>query len=683
MSAQVHTLTPGVTLHFEGDAYQVVGLNGSCVTLQRAGRRTLVQTAVLLSHPTFRIGAEKRTEAAGVGALMSNLPPDVERLATERAAHLLELTQGFPRPDDPAATDPRPEYDPALPMADRIRAKSIELGVSTRALQRWLQAYQQSGTEGLVDHRRGRAPAVKDIDPRWTDAVKQVLAEHVSRSRPTRKRVLHLVGERLRTEYGPGVVPMPGRTLAYETLREITAGTNAFRGSTKEKRSIANRPAGVYGRLTALRPGEYLLLDTTRLDVFAMDQADQRWVQLELTVAMDLCDRRITGLSLRPVSTKAADVAAVLFEAIHPRPHPDAIAEHVAYSGVPSTVIYTDGPTATPRASGSAIETIVVDHGKVFVSDHIRSVCARLGISLQPARPYTPTDKAPVERFFRTLREDLLETLPGYKGPDVYSRGADVESTAFYFIHELEAIIRGWLDEIYHQRPHRGLVLPEAPNVPISPNEMHEYALTKAGYLRVLPNPDLAFDFLPTVWRSIQHYGVELNGLRYHGDALVEYVNRSSGWSGIHRGKWPFRVDPGDIRQIYFQDPVTCIWHRINWTHRHLLTTPFALDSLRFVKQVAARTGRSDQVLEVCQEFIDRWAAGAADSRTERRVALQQALQWHELGVDVVTEPPLLDTMPRAEGDPFAAALDDPDLSDDHVEIDAANFYADALETVS
>jgi len=37
---------------------------------------------------------------------------------------------------------------------------------------------------------------------------------------------------------------------------------------------------------------------------------------------------------------------------------------------------------------------------------------AQLGISVQPARPYTPTDKAPVERFFRALREDLLQTLP-------------------------------------------------------------------------------------------------------------------------------------------------------------------------------------------------------------------------------------------------------------------------------
>lgn len=41
-------------------------------------------------------------------------------------------------------------------------------------------------------------------------------------------------------------------------------------------------------------------------------------------------------------------------------------------------------------------------------------VCARLGITIQ----HKPTDKPTVERFFRTLREALLQHLPAYKGPD-------------------------------------------------------------------------------------------------------------------------------------------------------------------------------------------------------------------------------------------------------------------------
>ena len=114
--------------------------------------------------------------------------------------------------------------------------------------------------------------------------------------------------------------------------------------------------------------------------------------------------------------------------------------------GIPRSVLIdvdaVEGPLV--GAAGPAIvpETIVVDHGKIYVSDHLTSVCQQTGISIQPARLRTGRDKGPVERFFRTIREDLLQALPGYKGPDVHSRGLDPESEAFFYLDELEAIIR-------------------------------------------------------------------------------------------------------------------------------------------------------------------------------------------------------------------------------------------------
>jgi hypothetical protein len=52
--------------------------------------------------------------------------------------------------------------------------------------------------------------------------------------------VLARVEERLSEQYGRAVVPTPGRAKAYQVLNELTRGTNAFTGSTKAKRSIAN-----------------------------------------------------------------------------------------------------------------------------------------------------------------------------------------------------------------------------------------------------------------------------------------------------------------------------------------------------------------------------------------------------------------------------------------------------------
>ena len=65
----------------------------------------------------------------------------------------------------------------------------------------------------------------------------------------------------------------------------------------------------------------------------------------------------------------------------------------------------------------------------------------------------TTWNKGPLERFFRTVREGLLQYLPGYKGPDINSRGLDVEGHAFFYIDQLEAIVREWIAAVYHHTP--------------------------------------------------------------------------------------------------------------------------------------------------------------------------------------------------------------------------------------
>ena len=46
---------------------------------------------------------------------------------------------------------------------------------------------------------------------------------------------------------------------------------------------------------------------------------------------------------------------------------------------------------------------------------------------------------------------------------------------------------------------------------------------------------DLVYDFLPVAWRTIQHYGVDLHGLRYDGAAVNGYRNRRSDFTGPRR----------------------------------------------------------------------------------------------------------------------------------------------------
>jgi hypothetical protein len=116
-----------------------------------------------------------------------------------------------------------------------------------------------------------------------------------------------------------------------------------------------------------------LLLDTTRLDVFAMEPVTLRWVGAELTIALDLYSRCIAGLRLTPVSTKAVDAAAVLFESLQPpTTSTPSLGAHLRwpYQGVPRTVVVDADQLADqdgqPLLPSVAPETVVVDHGKIY-----------------------------------------------------------------------------------------------------------------------------------------------------------------------------------------------------------------------------------------------------------------------------------------------------------------------------
>jgi hypothetical protein len=84
---------------------------------------------------------------------------------------------------------------------------------------------------------------------------------------------------------------------------------------------------------------------------------------------------------------------------------------------------------------------------------------------------------------------------------------------------------------------------------------MYETGVARAGLLRIPAAPELAYEFFEVHPRTIQHYGVEVGGMRYNGPALDAYRNAQSPYGGRHAGKWPVRVNPDDVRWAYFQDP--------------------------------------------------------------------------------------------------------------------------------
>jgi transposase InsO family protein len=627
----------GTRFRYDGETVEVVELAATT-----AGNEVVLKDGLgrvrrlTLKELLFTDRAKVIPEQAGPSAddveeiasvVLGQLREDERHVLLERAEHVREVLSGYRSGCQELAREgePRPEYAPGEALEAKYAAKAAELGVGARSVRRWVSLFREHGEAGLAPRKGHASGSAASADSRWVEIALEVMVEHTDQSRPSRTLVIERTRARVIARFGPDVVPQPSRATAFRILGDLERRHPLFRLSTKRNRDIAGRPEGPYGKLRPTRPGEYLLMDTTRLDVFAFDPLTLKWVQAELSVGMDWYTRCITGIRLTPVSTKAVDVSAVLFQSFRPRPAGRDWPRHAVWPehGIPRTVLVdVEGATGPGLASPPLVpETLVVDHGKVYVSDHLTSVCRRMGISIQPARLRTGRDKGPVERYFRTLREGLLQALPGYKGPDIHSRGESPEDDAFFFLDELEAIIREWTATVYHSRPHSSLVDPGLPGLRMSPAKMFEHGMARAGYIEVPRDRDLAFEFLKTEWRTIQHYGVEIGRRRYSGPGLPDTGIRSP-YDGPVKNGWPFQVDSDDITRIYFRD-FDHRWQTLTWEHAPSARMPLSEDALAFARKLAAVKYRYPDDRLAVDDLLERWNLGLGTTLAERRMALR------------------------------------------------------------
>lgn len=87
-------------------------------------------------------------------------------------------------------------------------------------------------------------------------------------------------------------------------------------------------------------------------------------------------------------------------------------------------------------------QRLFVDNGANYRSKHFSIVCAKLGVALIHARPHQPQSKGKIERFFRTVRAQLLTRL---------------DNEHLSSLSALNRRLSAWLEGEYHHSPHRGI----------------------------------------------------------------------------------------------------------------------------------------------------------------------------------------------------------------------------------
>lgn len=590
----------GDRIGFDGDEHMVVGLAGTSVRLRTdAGGEQVVLAGHLMAAADFAVldgRALPRVEPFG---LMESLPADVVADAERWRNHLVEVETGLPHDAAPGSM-PRLGYDPrSTTLAERQRTKAAELDVGFRSIERKRGNYNAQGLWGLVDQRAARTFDVAgQADARLLEVLRELIAAETDASTGTRSRLMRRAEKMLEQRHGPGTVPLPGKTAFYALIDRLAVGRHTF-GSAVTRRQTANRPTGAFTATAAARPGEQVQIDSTPIDVMVL-AADGVPVRADLTIAVDVATRTICAAVLRPVGTKAVDASLLLAKMLVPEPMRPGWADalRMSASRIPHERLLTIDTRMREAAARPVIvpEQVVIDHGKVFVSETFTRACERLGISIQPARKDTPTDKGVVEATFSAIKTLFSQHVAGFKGANTQQRGRGI--AAEWTLDQLADLLDEWLIVGWQHRPHDALRDPHAPKHRLTPNERYAALVAIAGYLPLTLTGSDYLELLPVKWRAINDYGIRIDYRTYDTPELGNYRLEHSGLTG-KRGLWEVHYDPYDLSQVFIRTPDG--WITAPWTHRSMVTAPFADFTWRHARRMVAESGRDATETEIAR----------------------------------------------------------------------------------
>uniref|UniRef100_UPI003F492F7B Mu transposase C-terminal domain-containing protein n=1 Tax=Amycolatopsis sp. CA-096443 TaxID=3239919 RepID=UPI003F492F7B len=660
MSAARPALHVGDTIAFDGGEHQVVGLAGTAVRLRSdTGAEQVVFAGHLMAAPDFALLDGRTAPPVEPFGLLEALPAEAVAEAERWRDHIVEVETGRP-PGAAEGAGPRAGYDPATTsLAERQRAKAAELKVTARTIENKRARYAAQGLWGLVDQRAARTFDVAgQADARLVEVLRELIAEETDASTGTRSRLMRRAVKRLKERHGAGTVPMPGRSAFYALIDRLAAGRHTF-GSAVTRRQTANRPKGVFTPTFASRPGQQVQIDSTPIDVMVL-AADGVPVRADLTIAVDVATRTICAAVLRPVGTKAVDASLLLAKMLVPEPMRPGWAESLRMSAsrLPHRALMDIDARMREAAARPVIvpEQVVIDHGKVFVSETFTRACERLGISVQPARKDTPTDKGVVEATFSAIKTLFAQNVAGFKGANTQLRGRDVAGV--WMLEELQELLDEWLIVGWAHRPHDALRDPHAARVKLTPNERYAALVAVAGYLPVTLDSSDYLELLPVKWRTINSYGIRIEHRTYDCGELGPLRRQHSGLAG-KRGLWEVHYDPYDLAQVYVR--TTEGWITAPWTHKAMVSGPFADFTWNHARALARSRGDGavtetdiaralDELLTRAEHGPDR-AGARVVARTRTAAAAHRPVPAHP----AATDPAAADLMDPPAAEPAAA----------------------------
>jgi len=321
---------------------------------------------------------------------------------------------------------------------------SLRRHVAPETMRGWLRAYRRGGFDALIPRVRADQGCARSIPPQVVDLLCQLKEDSPELSIPSLIKVA-------RTKHGCLVaeeVKLPESTVHRLLARRGLMRKQPDDPTSKDRRRFEHECAG----------------DLWMSDVmFGPKIRDGRHQRQTYLIAFIDDATRVVPYAAFTFSEGAVIYLSVLEQAVRRR-------------GIP--------------------KRLYVDNGAAFRSKQLAVVCAKLGIALIHAKPYKPQGKGKMERWFRTVRMQLLPLL---------------QPEQLVSLDAMNRALSAWIEGEYHHAPHRGLA-DESP--------ADKWARTSEGIR--MPGADLADLFLAEQKRNVRaDRTVTLDGVAFEVDAAL------------------------------------------------------------------------------------------------------------------------------------------------------------------
>jgi putative transposase len=514
-----------------------------------------------------------------------------------------------------------------------VEARAKEVGVNAATLYRWLNRYQSYGVmSALIPKVRGCRQGKRRIGNRQEEVIQEVIDDfYLTKQRPTKEKAVEEVLRRCQLRViEPAPSPGTIRARLFEVSERRTLRGRGYAEKAKNKFMPA---AGSFPN--ADFPLAVVQIDHTPADIIVVDDRYRQPIgRLWITLAIDVFSRMVVGYYLSFDAPSETSVAMCVAHAVMPKD--DWLLLHDVDASWPVWGL--------PK-------TIHVDNGADFRSENFRQSCLMYGIHLEFRPVKQPRYGGHIERMLGTLAREI-HSLPGTTFSSIKERDEyDSDKHAALTKNEFENWLVTYICKVYHQRLHSSIGM-----TPARKWEIGIFGNSVQPGVGLPERPGdrmtLLLDFMPSFRRTVQTFGVSIDGLTYYAESLRPWINAQDPDNPSAKRDFIFRRDPRDITMIWFFDPTIKQYFKIPLADQSLppMSLWEYLDVRRQLRSEGKKSVNQRQVLTAVTEL--RGKVDQAKEKTRRARRQSQRRKEHEKNItpavpiapdkpsDVLTPPP-------------------------------------------